>query len=257
LSWRAFREKSWFTMVPVLTAAATVTSQLKLGPLVTSPNFRHPLLLAKDLIAIDDISGGRVLIGVGAGGNGFDASVLGGEPWSASVRHAHFDEFTRQLDQLLREPASTIAGEFYSVVDSRQLPGPTQRPRPPLIVSALGPKSLALCAELGDGWVSYGSHDGVTDTFTALREQSQKLDEALVNRGRDHSAVTRTLLDFGGELRPTASYDAFLEWAGKAHELGLHEVVIHWPIPDSDYDCDATTFERIITDGVTEVARWK
>jgi hypothetical protein len=56
---------------------------------------------------------------------------------------------------------------------------------------------------------------------------------------------------------PTGSYDAFLEWAGKAHELGLNEVVIHWPIPDSDYDCDTVTFERIITDGVAEVARWK
>ncbi len=73
LSWRVpFRDGPWFSMVPTLVAAATVTSRLRLGPLVTSPNFRHPLLLAKDLIALDDVSDGRVIVGVGAGG------VLGG-----------------------------------------------------------------------------------------------------------------------------------------------------------------------------------
>ena len=57
LSWRSpFRDSTWFSMVPTLVAAATVTSRLRLGPLVTTPNFRHPLLLAKDLIALDDIS---------------------------------------------------------------------------------------------------------------------------------------------------------------------------------------------------------
>ena len=60
LSWRTFRDKAWFTMIPTLTAAAGVTTSLRLGPLVTTPNFRHPLLLCKDLLALDDVSGGRI-----------------------------------------------------------------------------------------------------------------------------------------------------------------------------------------------------
>ncbi|CAM5448799.1 Alkanesulfonate monooxygenase SsuD/methylene tetrahydromethanopterin reductase-like flavin-dependent oxidoreductase (Luciferase family) OS=Streptomyces violarus OX=67380 GN=FHS41_004253 PE=4 SV=1 [Streptomyces violarus] len=60
LSWRTFRDGPWFGAVPTLTAAATVTDRLRLGTLVTSPNFRHPVTLAKELISLDDISGGRV-----------------------------------------------------------------------------------------------------------------------------------------------------------------------------------------------------
>lgn len=81
LSWRSFRDGPWFGALPTLTAAAGVTDTLRLGTLVTSPNFRHPVTLAKELISLDDISGGRVTLGIGAGGNGFDATVLGQEPW--------------------------------------------------------------------------------------------------------------------------------------------------------------------------------
>src|ERR1035437_7919579 len=63
LSWRSFRDKAWFNMVPTLVAAATATNSIRLGPLVTTPNFRHPLVLAKDLLALDDISNGRSIVG--------------------------------------------------------------------------------------------------------------------------------------------------------------------------------------------------
>ena len=95
-------------MVPTLVAAATVTSRLRLGNLVTSTNLRHPLVLAKDLMALDDISGERFTVGVDADGTGFDPSVLGGEPWSATQRHQHFTEFLRVLEQLLG--ASELSG---------------------------------------------------------------------------------------------------------------------------------------------------
>ncbi|MGH9020116.1 MAG: LLM class flavin-dependent oxidoreductase, partial [Acidimicrobiales bacterium] len=81
LSWRDFRDRAWFAMVPTLAAAAAATTRLQIGPLVTTPNFRHPVPLAKDLIALDDLSEGRLVVGVGAGGRGFDAAVLGQAPW--------------------------------------------------------------------------------------------------------------------------------------------------------------------------------
>lgn len=66
LSWRTFRDGPWFGALPTLTAAATATERLRLGTLVTSPNFRHPVTLAKELISLDDVSGGRVTLGIGA-----------------------------------------------------------------------------------------------------------------------------------------------------------------------------------------------
>ena len=255
LSWRSFREKPWFTMVPTLVAAAGVTKDLRLGPLVTTPNFRHPLVLAKDLLAVDDISGGRLTVGIGSGGTGFDASVLGHELWSPAERHARFVEFTLALDALLREPASTLDGEYYPVVDSRQIPGPVQFPRPPLVLSALGPKGLALTAQVADGWVSIGgASEGGLSTFERVSRQVDSLNEQLELNQRASSSIDRILLDFAGDDSPMESLEAFVDWAGKYGSIGFDEVVIHWPVPDSPYDYDVTVFERIATEGRERIA---
>src|SRR3954470_2577398 len=77
LGWRDLVDGPWFDAVPTLTAAATVTSRIRLGTHVASANFRHPAVFAREVTALDDISGGRFVLGVGAGGQGFDAAVLG------------------------------------------------------------------------------------------------------------------------------------------------------------------------------------
>src|SRR5665213_2023887 len=258
LSWRSFRDQAWFNMVPTLIAAATATNSIRLGPLVTTPNFRHPLVLAKDLLALDDISNGRCIVGIGSGGRGFDATVLGHEAWSANERHRRFEEFTRALDQLLREQVSTLDGPFYPVVDARQYPGPVQSPRPPLIVSALGPKSLALCAEIADGWVSIGSATGSHDrsTFEEVATQVTKLNEELERQGRATSSMQRLLLDVEGGEEPLASFDAFIDWAGRYRAVGFDELVVHWPVPDSPYAYDRAVFERVATEGHAQIASW-
>src|SRR3984885_8714713 len=80
LGWRDLVDGPWFDAVPTLTAAAMVTSRIALGTLVASGNFRHPVSFARQLTALDDISGGRVLLGLGAGAGGtsFHTPVLGG-----------------------------------------------------------------------------------------------------------------------------------------------------------------------------------
>ena len=256
LSWRSFREKTWFTMVPTLAAAAEATTSIRLGPLVTSPNFRHPLVLAKDLLALDDISNGRVIVGVGSGGTGFDASTLGHEPWNAGERHRRFVEFTRALDVLLRETTSTLEGIYYPVVDSRQWPGPVQLPRPPIFVSALGPQSMALAAEMADGWVviAHPATERAGSTRDEMVRQVAAIDEALDQRGRDPRSLERVLLHLNGDERPLASLESFVDWAGRYHELGFTEVVVHWPVADSPFDCDVATFEEIATSGREAVA---
>ena len=65
LAWRAFADSTWYATVPALAAAALTTSRLSLGTFVASPNFRHPVLFAKELMTLDVMSGGRMLVGVG------------------------------------------------------------------------------------------------------------------------------------------------------------------------------------------------
>ncbi|WP_234355621.1 LLM class flavin-dependent oxidoreductase [Kitasatospora aureofaciens] len=84
------RDETWFGAVPTLTAAATATERIRLGTLVTSPDFRHPGTLAQELTTLDDISGGRLTVGIGAGGTGFDTQVLGGGEWTPRQRADRF-----------------------------------------------------------------------------------------------------------------------------------------------------------------------
>src|ERR671918_474002 len=81
LAWRSLRDSAWFGAVPTLAAVAAVTSSIRLGTLVASPNFRHPVPFARELVSLDDVSGGRLTVGLGAGGEGWDATVLGQAPW--------------------------------------------------------------------------------------------------------------------------------------------------------------------------------
>jgi alkanesulfonate monooxygenase SsuD/methylene tetrahydromethanopterin reductase-like flavin-dependent oxidoreductase (luciferase family) len=77
LAWRSLAESAWFATLPTLVAAALETSALRIGTWVTTPNFRHPVPLAKELMTLDTMSGGRLNIGLGAGAPGWDASMLG------------------------------------------------------------------------------------------------------------------------------------------------------------------------------------
>ena len=77
LAWRSLADSPWFATVPILAGAALSTSSLRLGTIVTTPNFRHPVPLAKELMTLDMMSGGRLTIGLGAGAPGHDARMLG------------------------------------------------------------------------------------------------------------------------------------------------------------------------------------
>ncbi|MEU6619222.1 LLM class flavin-dependent oxidoreductase [Streptomyces litmocidini] len=260
LSWRSFRDGPWFGALPTLTAAATATERLRLGTLVTSPNFRHPVTLAKELITLDDVSDGRITLGIGAGGNGFDATVLGQEAWTPKERADRFGEFVALLDRLLTEDAVTERGTFYSADEARNVPGCVQRPRLPFAVAATGPRGLRLAARHGQAWVTTGDpklyEEGTPEqSVAALRGQVEKLAKACAETGRDVAALDKVLLtgftpDRG---RPLESVDAFVDFAGRHRELGFTELVIHWPIPDSDFAADQTVFENIATEALAQL----
>ncbi|MER6360170.1 LLM class flavin-dependent oxidoreductase [Kitasatospora sp. NPDC001527] len=258
LSWRSFRDEPWFGAVPTLTAAATATERLRLGTLVSSPNFRHPVTLAKELITLDDVSGGRLTLGVGAGGTGYDATALGQEAWSPKERADRFAEFVPLLDELLRQDATTREGAHYSAVEARNIPGCVQTPRVPFYVAATGPRGLRLAAEYGQGWVTYGDPKGPADVPAeqapaVIARQIAKLTAACEERGRDAGELEKVLLQGSTAERPLESVDAFVDWAGTYRELGITELVIHWPVPDSVFAGDLAVFERIVTDGLSQL----
>ncbi|MEV0414395.1 LLM class flavin-dependent oxidoreductase [Streptomyces sp. NPDC050448] len=260
LTWRSFRDLPWFGAIPTLTAAAAATEKMRLGTLVTSPNFRHPVTLAKELMSLDDISGGRFTLGIGAGGNGFDATALGQDPWSPRERADRFAEFVPLLDRLLTEAAVSGRGTFYSADEARNIPGCVQQPRLPFAVAANGPRGLKLAAAHGQAWVTTGDpklfEEGTPEqSLEAIRGQLARLDKALAEIGRAPEPMEKILLTGFTPDRNTMldSVDAFVDFAGRHRELGITEIVIHAPIPDSEFAADEDVFEEIATEGLAQL----
>ncbi len=259
LTWQSFRDRPWFGAVPTLAAAATVTERMRIGTLVASPNFRHPVTLAKELLTLDHLSGGRLTAGIGAGGTGFDATALGQDPWSPAQRADRLDEFVRLLDELLTSTATTSMGGHYSAVEARTIPACVQRPRVPFLVAATGRRGLSLAAEFGQGWVTYGDPSGRAEatpdgSYGAVRTQMTRLEAACVHADRSFESIDKVLLQGMTSERPLESVDAFVDWAGRYQELGITEVVLHWPVPDSVFAADPDVFEEIASAGRTQLA---
>jgi alkanesulfonate monooxygenase SsuD/methylene tetrahydromethanopterin reductase-like flavin-dependent oxidoreductase (luciferase family) len=250
LAWRSLRDSSWFAAVPTLAAAALATERIRLGPLVASPNFRHPVPFARELIALDDLSGGRLTLGIGAGGTGFDATILGQEAWSPRERAERFAEFVTLTDRLLREPATSYAGRYYSAREARSHPGCVQRPRLPFAVAATGPRGMRLAAEFGASWVTTGdrAREGLAPAEGArvVAAQIARLEAECAGAGRDPATLARMVLTGVGLAAGLDSLEAFRETLGRYAEVGVTDLVVHWPRASEPFAGAPARFERII-----------
>jgi alkanesulfonate monooxygenase SsuD/methylene tetrahydromethanopterin reductase-like flavin-dependent oxidoreductase (luciferase family) len=248
LVWGGLPDSPWFGTIPTLTAAAMVTSTIRLGTFVTSPNYRHPVTFMRDLLALDDISGGRLVCGIGAGGD-IDNAILGGEPLTPKERFDRLSEFTGLLDRLLTQDHVSHLGTHFSAVDARTRPGPVQRPRIPFVMAANGPRSLRLAVEYGAGWVTTGPKvEALDDWWAALTRLGGRLDEALAAAGRDSATLERHLnLDSSPQFA-LESVGAFEEMVGRADELGFTDVITHWPRPDGPYAGDVSVLESVASE---------
>jgi len=251
LVWGGLPEGPWTTATPVLGAAAAVTSRIGLGTFVASPNFRHPYLLFRDAQALESISGGRFLLGLGTGGN-LDADLLATESLSLRERVDRFQEFVDLLVRLREEDHVTAEGRWFSTDDARTLPALR---RTPYLVAANGPRSLRYAAHVGDGWVTTGpTTESVDAWFAGLAEARTTFEAELVAQGRDPRDVPRYLnLDSAPHLSGAgrvslASVDFFTELVGRAGELGFTDVVTHWPRAESPYAASTAVLETVARD---------
>jgi alkanesulfonate monooxygenase SsuD/methylene tetrahydromethanopterin reductase-like flavin-dependent oxidoreductase (luciferase family) len=249
LSWRTLADERWGATIPTLTAAATVTSRIRLGTFVSSPNFRHPVTFAKDVATVDDIAGGRFVLGVGSGGTGFDAFVLGQPSLSPRERHDRFAEFVEQLDGLLRfeqDGPISFAGEWFATHESRMVGVPAQLPRVPFVIAANGPKGLDLVARFGQGWVSTGK-DGVTgeEWWQSVATLAGRLDDAAERAGRDAASIDRYLSIDSGGAYSLSSVNIFEDIVSRATGLGFTDVIAHWPREGGIYAGDEAVLEEV------------
>lgn len=239
LGWRDLVDGPWFDSMTTLTAAATITSRIRLGTLVASPNFRHPAAFARQVTAVDDVSGGRLLLGIGAGGIGFDATVLGGETLPPRQRVDRFGEFVELLDLVLREDGTTWRGDWFAAVDARNNPGCVQQPRVPFVLAANGPRSMRLVARFGQGWVTTGAGgDDLESWWSSVAELAARMDKTLDEAGRDPATLDRYLSLDSAPVFSLSSADFFTEQVDRAARLGFTDVATHWPRASSWYAGD-------------------
>ena len=236
LGWRSLVDGPWFGAMPTLTAAAMATRRIRLGTFVASPNFRHPVAFAREVTALDDVSDGRCTLGIGAGGLGFDATVLGATALSPKALIDRFGEFVELLDAVLTGDRTTWQGEYYAAVDARGAPGCVQRPRVPFVLAANGPRAIRLVARSADGWVTTGSPaESVEQWWRNVAERADRFTAALAAHGRPGNAVDRYLSLDSSPHYSLSSVDYFVDMVGRAAELGFTDVVAHWPRADGVY----------------------
>ena len=153
----------------LLGALARDTTRIRLGTMVTAITFRHPTFLAAQVITLDQISDGRVTLGLGSGGPPHPYGAFGHADWSPRERAERLEEQAAILDALLRGERVTREGRHYPVRDA-QLPPPVQRPRPPLVIAAHGDRALRVTARYADGWNTLGGQP-----FPAGLDPAQRL----------------------------------------------------------------------------------
>lgn len=251
LGWRNLVDGPWFSAVPTLTAAAMVTSRIRLGTFVASPVARHPVPFTRELITLDDVSDGRFVLGIGAGVDHlhYDGAVLAAPELTAKQRVDRFAEFVEALDGLLMTDKFDFDGEYYRARGARNLPGPVQRPRLPFVVAANAPRTMTLAARFGAGWVTTGRGGETQDEWwRRIQELTEVFDQRLDAAGRDRASIQRYLSLDSAPVFSLASVEAFRDAAGRAAELGFTDIVTHWPRSSSPYEGREAVLEQVASD---------
>lgn len=176
--------EAWTT----LAALAEATERVTLGPLVAATAFHAPFMLAKQAATVDEISGGRLVLGVGAGWNPVEFAALGA-PFDNRV--ARFEEAFGVVAALLRDGRADFSGRFVTVRDAELLPRPARPGGPPLLVGSSGPRMLAATLPHAAAWNAWYADTGNRPEGVAPLRAA--VDAAARAAGRDPAAIERTV----------------------------------------------------------------
>jgi alkanesulfonate monooxygenase SsuD/methylene tetrahydromethanopterin reductase-like flavin-dependent oxidoreductase (luciferase family) len=229
-----------------LALMAAETTDIRIGTLVTSLYFRHPVTVAKAAMTVDHLSDGRLELALGAGDPSAGARAVGVD-WPTEERVARFREFVELIDLLLRQEVTSYTGRFYRCERAETVPLPVQRPRPPITIAAHGPTMLRIAAEHGDRWSSWGGYGVSTDEdfYAVTAERSHRFDDLCVDAGRDPTTVRHSLVCFP-PLTPWQSVGYFSDMVGRLSEIGIDEFVLYWPQTWRPVHGEDAVFEEVM-----------
>jgi len=225
--WRGIHE-SW----TVLTAVAAITERVEIGPLVLALPFRNPALTAKMAAQLDEVSGGRLILGLGCGWHEPEFDAFG---YPFDHRVGRFEEGLEILVPLLRGERVTFEGRWHQVRDAQLLPKPI-RPDLPVLIAGKQPRMLSLVARHADQWNAAWYGDPAD--ADVLRTRLEALRTALAEAGRDPATLELTAGIFvagdADDGAPESAIRGSAEQVGDAlaryAELGVSHLIAHtWP----------------------------
>jgi F420-dependent oxidoreductase-like protein len=197
-------------------AMAEATKRARIGCLVTGNTYRHPVLLAKQAVTVDHLSGGRLEFGIGAAWAEVEHSMYGIE--GLDHRVGRLSESLQIIKSLWTQDRTNFEGRYYHLNDAIANPKPLQRPHPPIWIGASGESTLRLVARHADVWNAAGGGD-----TEKMKETIAKLEDACGAIGRDVSEIRRSL-QFGWDGTDRSS---LLDESARYLELGFTEQVIY------------------------------
>jgi alkanesulfonate monooxygenase SsuD/methylene tetrahydromethanopterin reductase-like flavin-dependent oxidoreductase (luciferase family) len=221
----------------LLPAMAAVSERVRIGTLVSPTSVHHPALLAKRAATIDQLSGGRMVLGLGAGWQINEHHAYGIELEPPGKRVSRFSEAITVIRSLLAEETTTFHGEFYDFIDAPADPKPVQSPLP-ILVGTKGSRMMRITARHASEWNSWATPD--------LVDKVQRLAEACEQTGRDPATMATSVnafieLDASEPTRSRSiagSPQQVLDQLGQLAEHGFAEFILpDWNLGSSLAEC--------------------
>lgn len=196
---------------------AAITERIRFGTMVSANTFRHPVILAKQAVTLDQMSKGRVEIGVGTGWHEGEHTAFGIELPPLKERFELLDETFTILDGLMTNDVYSFRGEHRTITDAHFEPKPVQKPRPPFVIGGTGPKrTIPLAAKWADQW-NFPDYTWDLDLF---RDRLALLDAECEKIGRDRSEIEVSVqFRYSGDLAESIDRIGIYESEGADHVL--------------------------------------
>ena len=198
-----------FALFPALAFAAAATTALHVGSYVFCNDYRHPAMLVKEVVTLDQLSGGRFELGLGAGVSGYDYQQMGLSFESAGTRVSRLEEAILIIKQFFTGEEVNFSGKYYTITGMKARPGSVRQPHPPIIIGSGGKRMLTIAAREADivaPTLKLGPN-GVDPTDAPLEEKIAWIREAAGERFAElelaQSAYGISITDSGaGALAP-------------------------------------------------------